>query len=1711
MQLCVYTLENSIGANYAMDPVTAQGIRKAIDEYRSLIEENNCEIDKLKEKVEQLHTVEAQTSYLFRDADDIYSVLTWAYNSMGNSWTGRGYHPATRARVDWRSLLTKASAVAETRIKGNEMKCEFLSHDPVNLSNGNFVFDQVDLAQAGDKPLFFARFYNSINFFEGSLGKDWNHNFEVHLQVEKNLITVMLENGREESFRPIVDGTYFCTHGSTDTLQKSEEGYILRTREMDIYTFDEEGILTGLNGKTRGSYRCIYEEDANKRLVRVEGTDGTFFTFTYDEKGYLSGLCDQAGRCVCFEVVDNHLKTVTDPLGNTRKYEYGDNEKITAMSDRTGTVTVRNTFDEKMRVSGQEFPDGTTMSFSYDKITDEVEQTERNGSVSRFLHDQKLRDIGHEDENGKQSFRYNHLNQKIEVKDPDGKSTGYSYDSRGNRTRITNALGVVMSLKYNRQNNLTGVEIAGKTKVRNSYDDHGNLIKTVDANGNIYQFVYDDNDRLIRTICPNGGILGFERDERGNIVCMHTPDEQTCTFTYDACNRVVARTDANGNITRIEYDANNNPVAVTRSDGAVRKYKYNANEQKTEVVDFDGRAIRMEYNGLNRISAYIDKQGRRTTFQYDKMWNLSRICYPDDTSVAWVYNSSNRLEKIIDQEGGITSFVYDRMGWITSKTTPGGLVTHFEHDDLGRVTKLYTDEEHARAFVYDEENRVTEIHMASGSTIRKKYDGNGNVTQITEPDGRVTDYKYNEMNLLLEMRRGDQVLIRYEYDSCSRPVRITDSQGRTKELVYDGNGNVIRSRSSLGFELEYTYDSMNRPICIKGSNGMSETITYDVQGNVLSKSDALGNTFLYTYTPSGKMETVTDPVGCVTVYNYDEMDRLVDRYQYDSKDSERVPHNRRRFAYDGKNRICEITDEQGHKESYRYDAEDHLSEVLLSDGRKIAYTYDSYGQMTGAKTEDVDLLHMSYGAGFLPEEVSHPDGKLSFGRDVMGRITDTGYPDGKHIRYEYGIDGKLAGITYSNGDTVTYEHDDKDRLTAMVYGEDAIRYRYHESGLLAEKEYPDQTIQRYMYDELARLTDMQIERAGRLVDQRNYTYDLQGNLSSAVLKTMAADGEIREELLEYVYDPLGRLTDVRADGISRRHYTFDVFGNRVNLKEGELETRYFYDSGNRLIRKESGRDSFDYQYDPKGNLTREFQNGDLIRELFYDVFGELREAVNHPANIRRTYSYDGLGFRTGIHTEKIDASLPMAEEFIGSDEREKNSQEEHFYLDYTRNHSNLLENCWKTESDGSYSDDTHHSLYLRDGKTAGVLHGEERGYYLHDVYNSVIGELSLDERNDPAFYTHGYDEYGVTEEGEFADGSFGFGGYTYDEAAGCWRSSYRMYRPKDGRFIAEDLIPGMQDQPYSLNLYTFCHNNPMTMVDPDGCMPLAAYIDEEIENLNQNVLLPAKEGIKNTAHFLGEPIRYVVGGVTEFGNEHPRIRDNVIGAVKKVLRPAFNFPGMYIGNICTRSPYSDEVFSMFGFDRSEDGQFHASLTCWQGEVGYGDFYDWVFKMATVAEAHKAAVTVGDESYCLWTWKGDYLNMGTGMEAGLYRASNPGGKTKVENISFWDTMRDQPTTMEMVMMDKNGRVLAYAPEKAHWWATAFNPDEYNFDEEALGSNTTVYAKLDLDGFDPGKRKAIFDAFKDASHMDASRHGRIHGMTLCFEEDSASGKYTIYYTY
>lgn len=52
----------------------------------------------------------------------------------------------------------------------------------------------------------------------------------------------------------------------------------------------------------------------------------------------------------------------------------------------------------------------------------------------------------------------------------------------------------------------------------------------------------------------------------------------------------------------------------------------------------------------------------------------------------------------------------------------------------------------------------------------------------------------------------------------------------------------------------------------------------------------------------------------------------------------------------------------------------------------------------------------------------------------------------------------------------------------------------------------------------------------------------------------------------------------------------------------------------------------------------------------------------------------------------------------------------------------------------------------------------------------------------------------------------------------------RYYNPTTGRFISRDSVTGKNEDPLSLNLYTYCHNNPVLNFDPSGHIKCPKFI-----------------------------------------------------------------------------------------------------------------------------------------------------------------------------------------------------------------------------------------------------------------------------------------------
>ncbi|MCM1263048.1 MAG: DUF6531 domain-containing protein, partial [Butyrivibrio sp.] len=612
--------------------------------------------------------------------------------------------------------LAEQLAQIENDMLGVSAAAVQYSSDPVNLSTGNFVYDHEDMKIKGEIPLSFHRYYNSKARGKGSLGRCFVHNYCSYLEndEEKGKATITMGDGQKKTFRAGKDGTYTGLHSAVEILTREGETFVLTELSGARTVYDKEGHMTrkeNLNGR---GITFSYDEDG--KLKKAETDNKAYLEYGYDEEGMLVKVTDHTGRMTELSYAKGKLAGVKTPSGSSYAYSYAGNGRLEETVNPRGYTSVKNTYDDKRRVTRQEFPDGGHMEYAYDDNKRQVILTERNGSKTTYVHDSKYRctDIIYED-GTKEHSEYNGKNRRILHVDRNGNTTRYAYDGRGNLTQIINALGEKVSVTYDALNNPVNIKINGKEKQKNSFDGKGNLTETMDALSRKTVFSYNSAGLPETVTQPDGSVIRMEYDEKGNITGITDAMGRNTRYVYDELNRVVRVTDAKGQQTGLSYDAADNIRTLTNAAGNVRRFEYNESNKVIGVTDFDGSVVKIRYNAINKPEEMTDQMGRTTRLAYDAMWNPVSVVAPDGAEIRYCYDANNRLIWVVDAMGNMVKYTYDGNGSRTSAEDQMGNTVRFTYDAMGRLTAVHGEDGTEMSYAYDSEGHLREACDALGN------------------------------------------------------------------------------------------------------------------------------------------------------------------------------------------------------------------------------------------------------------------------------------------------------------------------------------------------------------------------------------------------------------------------------------------------------------------------------------------------------------------------------------------------------------------------------------------------------------------------------------------------------------------------------------------------------------------------------------------------------------------------------------------------------------------------------------------------------------------------------------------------------------------------------------------------------------------------------------------------------------------------------------
>jgi YD repeat-containing protein len=863
---------------------------------------------------------------------------------------------------------------------------------------------------------------------------------------------------------------------------------------------------------------------------------------------------------------------------------------------------------------------------------------------------------------------------------PDGAATTYAYDGAGDLESVTNPDAETTRFRYDGEHRLAEIEDArGVVVSTQAFDADGRLVGTTDALGRslLFEHRLAANEELIWDRLGHRTVYTY--DPRGNVVREENALGEVTLRSFDGFDQLLSETDPLGQTTRYAYDRQD-LVAVTDPLGNVTRFTYDAG---------------------GRVLTVTDPRGARTTHAYDARGNLTRTTDPLGQVSSWTYDARGNVLTETDPLGQVTKHSYGLAGVHLSTTDALGHATRWEYstafhrirERTSRTRSDGTTENLTTSFSYTSTGRLKSTTAPDGTTTGTEYLAGGLVKATIDALGRRTSFVYDDAGQLTRTIHPDGTTETSEYDAEGRRTAATDRAGRTTRYEHDPLGRLVRSIAPDGATTESRYDAAGRLVESIDARGKSTLFAYDDAGRRTKVIDALGNETRFLYDAAGNQVAVTDPQGNTTSFVYDGAGRLVRTIYPDGTQT--------LTGYDALGRRTSETDQAGLRTDFAYDALGRLISVTDALGQVTRYAYDELGNRTSQTDANNHVTRFEYdalgrqtartlpsvaGASATERFAYDAVGNRTARWDFMGRLTtytydentsrllSRSYPDGSFHAFTYTPTGRRQTATDARGVT-TYEYDDRDRLTRLVYPDGRrLEYAHDANGnrisLRASLSDTDYTTS-YTYDDLSRLETV-TDPAGKVYVhgydangnreslafpngvRTTYTYDPLNRLRSLVAISTATSQLVvsfayalgptgnRTQIVEhdgttrdYQYDDLYRLTDehVTLAGATRwrNGFVYDPVGNR--LRQDRIETTgservvlYDYDERDRLLTESSG-DATLYGWDENGNQIS--KSGPQGATYEWDFENRLRKVtLANGTVVEHDYDVDGTRIRT---------------------------------------------------------------------------------------------------------------------------------------------------------------------------------------------------------------------------------------------------------------------------------------------------------------------------------------------------------------------------------------------------------------------------------------------------------------------------------------------------
>ena len=783
------------------------------------------------------------------------------------------------------------------------------------------------------------------------------------------------------------------------------------------FSYDKNNHLNvvkdDFGAKMRYDYDCLGNVTLEERVI-ADGVHSVIH-YAYNKNGWLvqrteeiqgNGPVQAAVTRYAYDANGN-LTKITTPKGFEIHRSYDADDRLTGerVLDRRNGIDrrVQYVYDAAGNALKQAIlgTDGECLESStrYDLKDRATHRTNPAGGVTRYLYDRN-------DRLRKEISPYGY-----EPESDDGAGAAYTYDSRGNRLRTTNALGeVVQELSYNLRNQPVIQKDTFGNRTELSYELDGK-IKDVRRSGNhqrtLQQYEYNARGQITGVVDGNQNPISYDVDSWGRITGIGFADGVKEGYEYTPAGQVSRTIDGNGNAVQYRYNSLGKVSERTDQLGFTETFRYDEEGNLSLHIDRDGRQLQRACNvfGQPVYEKASDAEGKHTnisTWHYDSLGRVTRaVC--DGKSYEYIYDAHGNLKEKRSNGKRLVSYTHDRAGQITEIKDSAGVCTRYEYDILGRRSRIFNDDGLEVRYGYDALNRIRHIRYGNGVETAYTYDGDGNIRT-------------------LETRAGENVLLSfaYRYDGNGNRTAKTGMQagvtlgGVTSEITAGNNA----------LDLSYNYDVRGQ-ILEERRNGASVCYAYDKAGNRIRKTDAQGET-RYLYNEKNQLTAEESPADRKQ-FSYDRQGAIIE---------EKNAAGIRLFSYNSRRQQTRVETETGSVQENRYDAEG-LRFELLENGRRTSFVYHD-GELLQEEGREEQGTSYHLGAGMEAfrrgQELSyyHRDEQLSttFITGGHGDVLNS---------YQYDAFGIPLDTTEQLNNRIRYTGQQYDDVTGQYY----LRARYY--------------------------------------------------------------------------------------------------------------------------------------------------------------------------------------------------------------------------------------------------------------------------------------------------------------------------------------------------------------------------------------------------------------------------------------------------------------------------------------------------------------------------------------------------------------------------------------------------------------------------------------------------------------------------------------------